>query len=41
MTGRYFPSWVEADAAAAQSTADTGTEFLRAGRETGSPPPAP
>jgi hypothetical protein len=36
-----FPELVEADASNSANQAQTGSDFIRAGRETGSPPPAP
>jgi hypothetical protein len=36
-----FPELVEADADPARNIGDAGSDFIRAGRETGSPPPAP
>jgi hypothetical protein len=36
-----FPELVEADSDPTRNVGDTGSDFIRAGRETGSPPPAP
>jgi hypothetical protein len=36
-----FPKLVDADSDPTRNVGDAGTDFIRAGRETGSPPPSP